>query len=259
MRPGRRAGRQVIRNVRGERIRSLQKNWRLVATVVVLWISLAVIGFAGLRLLGSGAGQVGFFLGVMTASGVATLVTPFALDGSMQRRMGGEAEKWTTKELRRLGDGWTVFDAIRFEHHDVDHVAVGRTRILVVETKWRRRWELGETGLPRLDPRHLHQAKKNAEQIERMLRRTKEPLLHQPVLFVWGPGLRDADSAWFTTDDGVMVVIGDRAGEWRERISARWESRANHAARQELANYLRRRDAQEIKSGAGPLRRLAGL
>jgi hypothetical protein len=59
-------------------------------------------------------------------------------DGTRRLRDALDAEKWTSRELRKgLGRAWTVVDGISFaELGDVDHVAVGRGGVLAVETKY---------------------------------------------------------------------------------------------------------------------------
>lgn len=58
------------------------------------------------------------------------------LAGTYYLVCGRDAEKWTSKELRKVcGPGWLVVDGISFAFHDVDHVVVGPGGVYAIETK----------------------------------------------------------------------------------------------------------------------------
>src|SRR4051812_48355601 len=60
-----------------------------------------------------------------------------ALSGPMARGMGATAETWTAAELRRLRrHGWRMINGLVLPGRDVDHLLVGPTGVIVVETKW---------------------------------------------------------------------------------------------------------------------------
>ncbi len=72
-------------------------------------------------------------------------MTCFAVLGTMWDQIAGtyhlvsgrDAEKWTSKELRKvMGPGWHVVDGISFAFHDVDHVVVGPGGVYAIETKY---------------------------------------------------------------------------------------------------------------------------
>ena len=57
-------------------------------------------------------------------------------DGTYHLVKGLDAERWTSKDLRKLlGQDWHVVDWVSFKFHDVDHVVVGPGGVIAVETK----------------------------------------------------------------------------------------------------------------------------
>ncbi len=110
-----------------------RKHLRRYALVVALMAALG--SFTVLTLWPARPVAAVFFAGVYTASYFALVTYSLMLDGSHQRMMGAEAERWTSQALRKAR-GWWVLDAVEFADFDVDHVAVSAECILAVETKW---------------------------------------------------------------------------------------------------------------------------
>lgn len=76
--------------------------------------------------------------GVIPAVCFAVLVGYWEqLAGTANLVNGRDAERWTSKELRKVcGPGWHVVDGISFAFHDVDHVLVGPGGVYAIETKY---------------------------------------------------------------------------------------------------------------------------
>lgn len=121
------------RKVRRERLRLLRLHWWRLALLFVPVVGLPAAMFAAFLPPGDLRG----FLRGLTVAGYGSLIaTLFAVTGTTHRRMGGSAEEWTSSELRKLGRSWRVFDRVEFRKLDVDHVAVGPDKVLIVDAKW---------------------------------------------------------------------------------------------------------------------------
>jgi len=75
----------------------------------------------------------GFFVIML----VSLWATRQLVDGTHHLASGLEAERWTSKELKKwLDPHWHVVDWISFGYKDVDHVVVGPGGVFAVETKY---------------------------------------------------------------------------------------------------------------------------
>jgi len=157
-------------------------------------------------LIGTGAVSV-LFLGYVILT----------LDGAEGIRIRADAERWSSSALRRLGrPHWRVVDNVPFEDGDVDHVAIGPTGVLAVETKFTSfPWEVRETGLEGPLDRPVDQAKLGARRIRLFLKSRGLDVQVAPALAVWGPGSTRlvADSI-----DGVVLMIGREAERWHDQL-----------------------------------------
>jgi hypothetical protein len=144
---------------------------------------------------------------------------------------GALGEIWTADELRKLGDGWTVFSHIPFRPWgpsgaliDIDHVAVGPYGAVVIEAKrTTHSWDLAR---PDHEPelvRAAWQATENAARVRRLLKPVAPELPVVPVVVCWGANLRqNADVVAKLAIDGreaVRVVSGVQSEVWLRRLS----------------------------------------
>jgi hypothetical protein len=164
--------------------------------------------------------------------------------------MGHEAELWTAAALRRLWfRGWRFVHDVRFAELNVDHVAVGPERILVIETKW-----LGpQRDLGRALVEAADQAQRCARKVRNLLR-TPPPLerVVDPVVFVWGPGVRGVDLP--PAVNGVRVVVGGRSRGW-VRMQGLERGRPDRQAYRAIMAYQRRSTVPAPKPTVGERKR----
>ena len=193
----------------------------------------------------------------LTVAGYGSLIaTLFAVTGTTHRRMGGSAEEWTSSELRKLGSSWRVFDRVEFRKHDVDHVAVGSDKVLVVETKWSS-LELDPQRPDRILSGWVADAQDGARRIELM---AQIELPVAPVLVVWGSNIERLPHGW-TRVDGVVVVVGHQMRQWR-RLARAGEGPPDAAAVEAISAYMARfrpassRSAGKQRTGGHVLRLL---
>jgi hypothetical protein len=109
------------------------------------------------------------------------------LAGTYHLVSGRDAEKWTSKELRKAcGPGWHVVDGVSFAFHDVDHVLVGPGGIFAIETKYTdSSVDLGSRRGQELAKRWAEQAIQGALSIRYCLwHETRQPIV--PLVIVWG-------------------------------------------------------------------------
>lgn len=94
--------------------------------------------FGAAALWSASPSQRGFVLGmgVTLAIGLAAVLVILA-SGSASIMMGETAEQWTAQELRPLRKhGWKLVNHFGLGPGDQDHVVVGSTGVVLVETKW---------------------------------------------------------------------------------------------------------------------------
>jgi len=213
-----RAGSWARNKARRRQRRFLRENWvRLSAVCAVM---LAAAGSAASVMPTSFTR--GLLLGVGVTS-TAAFVVVFAMQstGTSSTMMGAQAEQWTASELRPLQrQGWRVVHHVSLRAWDIDHVLVGPGGAFAVETKWSSiEWTI-EPGDPWV-AQAVRQVASNARDLRLWspLRKagTREV---QPVLILWGAGLRSADApAVPVVIDGVVVVPGPAVAVWRSDLS----------------------------------------
>lgn len=183
---------------------------------------IAVVGTMTPFLLGVGSFWVGAFLG-STCTGLAWLVMWFVgLDDSYYPRHGAWAEEWTAKLLRKNLPHWTVMNDVPMNGRNVDHVLVGPGGIYAVETKWRATRGRGFIAVDAhsLEP-ELRQAKRQADEVNHVLREKGCSPTAQPVLILWGPGF-SSEEAPFIQFGRVRTLIGSRSADWPARALDRY-------------------------------------
>lgn len=130
-----RAGRRASRQARAATVHALRQGWRPFLTSIG-WFALGIVLLYAITWTLPNILR-GFQLGATAASCVWVIATLLRLgDGGQNLRIGAAAERFTAEELRKLGPGWQVVDAVEFDGFDVDHVAIGPGGVLAVESKW---------------------------------------------------------------------------------------------------------------------------
>jgi hypothetical protein len=214
----RRAGKWARGRARREQYEFVRRSWRrfaLLGTVPLLLPSIAAAflpRFVGGMLLGAAItavlGLLAFY--VIQATGTAPIMA------------GDGAEQWTAQELRPLRQhGWRLINHFNLSNSgDVDHLLIGPSGVLAVETRWSARpWDYDDATDSRLAEKIL-QARKAARRLELWQPFHGRRIPVRPVVMLWGRGLSDwpVDEHGFAVDD-VQVVAGPRAMLWRRSLS----------------------------------------
>ena len=176
------AGRYARTRIRERRRAFLRRHWWRLAVAAVAMLAL-VTGVAWWA-LDVDAGTAVAVAGLVV--GTAFTVGRDQLDGTYSLVGGRDAERWTSRALRRaLGRDWRIVDWISFEHHDVDHVVVGPGGVHVVESKFtdqcvdpRTRWGAFRIG------HWTEQAERGARSVRLLLGLRGAPL--DVLVVVWG-------------------------------------------------------------------------
>jgi hypothetical protein len=233
------------------RLDFLRRIWRLnlgLASIAVTFIAVVLLAVPGEFLRG-------LLVGAVLAAVPAVLgIVVMQATGTAQRSMGATAEQWTASELRRLQrHGSRVVNHLALDRvSDIDHVLIGPTGVIAVETKWFGDGWDGHTVTPRLTDA-IDQLQRNARRLRlweltRKLRSDAIP----PVLFIWGYA-RDHHTRPVApvTINGVTVVHGTpAANSWRAQMLADVESAT--ATAEQIADtwnavevHITRRDAHD--------------
>lgn len=218
-----RAGRWADTNARRAEWQVIRRiGWRLaIAVVAGCGLGLAV-AFARPTVLG------GFVAGIFVTATIAMAAFVIVQEaGTVARRAGGDAERFTSEALRpAVRAGWLRFDRVPFVGFDVDHVLIGPDVAYAIETKWSATaWTADD---PRLED-FLRQARVGSRKVASLLRSTnvghRVPV--ETVLVLWGAvdGL-----ATDVVVDGVRILRGRELKDWargRDRVAA---NRRTHLA-----------------------------
>lgn len=239
-----RAGEWTRNEVRGLQREYLKRHWRVFATGLLL----GLIPIAMLLVLPSSIVHVwlrSFFAGAWLAGLIAALwFVVFLGSGTAAMAIGADAERWTARELRACrGLGWWTASHVEFSGYDVDHVVLGPSGVVVVETKW--------TSEERLLDREgslngaVTQVLRNARTVGLWIAgRNWQERVH-PVLVYWGPRLGEELRAAPHTVDGVTVMAGDQLADWIESLpEMRVGERELDEMREKIEEYVPRRDTK---------------
>jgi hypothetical protein len=196
-----------------------------------------------------------FLGGVYITAYIALVHYSFAFHGLHYRMAGADAETWTSQSLGRLR-GWWVIDRVEFENFDVDHVAVGTSRVLAVETKWTAKpLTVSATGVFGMGFDPVAQAKERAEKLARLLKSRGDTTPVVPVLVLWGPGVPKLEGGKVRVGP-VRVLNGTQFDEWRGPFEKRlWHSRRLDRTRALLADYVHDAEEYRKKQKASPIER----
>lgn len=226
------AGRGAKRLVRADKLEAARRHWwRLLIAYLGVWaLLLPLVIFVP---------QPQFVRGLIVGAGLGAmpmLWREFLIgQGIAHREMGTAAERWTADELGKLeSKTWFVLHDLPGPHGNVDHVAIGPTRIYVVETVW-----TTAAGKPAFLSPKARQAEANAQVIRTHL--AAQGVVDRkvvPILIVWGPGTAAMSPEPFQ-DRETTIVFGVRAKVWRERMQqAEKGSRPDRVALEAVASPL---------------------
>lgn len=169
-----------------------------------------------------------FLLGALLATSLWVFVGVIALvTGATSWFVGSQAEQWTAKALNTLGPDWRVLHNVTFlEGHgpnawvvDIDHIAVGPSGVLVVETKYTSNaLDLDARRVPKHLGQAVDQADRNAGRVRALLSRDFPDVLILPVVVWWGWQITPP-KAPVRRVGSVSVVAGADVERWRSAFS----------------------------------------
>lgn len=170
--------------------------------------------------------------------------------GTAPVMMGDMAEQWTAGLLRKMQPhGWRILNRFVLERDDVDHLAISRGGVLVVETKWSATDWHSQYGRARLVGA-VEQVKDSAR-ILRLWHPVKSRQIGvDAVVVLWGGGTnrtkRWPESQQVVQRDGVTVVTGEALLPWlRDREAAHPAAQVgNDLGEQQTAELWRALDTQ---------------
>ena len=234
-----------------------------VVLIVVLTL-LFVIGIfaavsAGSHALGlhTNGELMAFFLGFLIAGFLGTIwYLAVTLSGGADWITGARAERWTAKELSRLGPDWHQFSDVPFTEGgfgdarwevDVDHVVVGSYGVLVVESKYcSSPIDLGSTHLNKRVGDAVRQASENARRIHALLQRDAPGVPIRPVVVFWGRLVKSPADVVLKVGD-VRIVHGGDAKKWLPLLTTSHLLSAERAevVATKIANYQSNQTSRE--------------
>ncbi len=192
----------------------------------------------------------GLFVGAMGTSFLAfAVVLVMLVTGTASTRMGAMAEQWTASELRPLRRrGWYLINHYLLGA-EIDHLLIGPTGAIVVETKWRRSaWDVSKP-----DAR-LGEAIARVQASARSVGLWQRGLPVRSVLFLWQGELderTETSEAGYDVIDGVTVVRGRKsAARWLERVLAEDATLSDERVEDIVVSarkHLAARDAREAR------------
>jgi hypothetical protein len=206
--------------------------WGIIGFILVLQVGVMVGAVALTRVAGSRSNDtlVAVIIAVIGTATVCVLVgLAVVFSGGVSWLVGGQAERWTGEALQRFGPEW------RFAHNlefvvgeppysfpvDVDHVAVGPSGVVVIETKYSS--EQVDLDADRLEPkvrRAAEQAHQNAKRIRDLL--VTMPVTPQvtPLVIYWGfrPTMPKEPIRYLGR---TLVVMGPDIDRWIDALKER--------------------------------------
>jgi len=201
----------------------------IAATVLLVLLELGILigtKAAGLHV----SSQVtAFVLGATVASVLWALWTVgLTMGGGSTWAAGAAMEELTGQLLEHLGRDWVVFHNVPFldgtgrQTHtvDVDHIAVGPSGVLVVETKYTFNALDISLATQFQQRRAIRQVRDNAGRVTALLRRAAPDLRITPVVVWWGPNLKRTAEVIRQAGD-VLVVRGVDSREWLTSMAFR--------------------------------------
>ncbi|MFZ4585902.1 MAG: hypothetical protein ACOYNI_11830 [Acidimicrobiia bacterium] len=140
-------------------------------------------------------------------------------DYSNSTELAGE---WTTHEFRRLARlGWRIVADVEWNGRTIEHVAVGPAGVLAIRTAIASTaWKLSPTSLDGPADDLLGPTRDDAAVLADLFAAASIDARVVPTLVVWGPGAPLYSNGQEVVD-GVAVLIGRQAPEWRVDLRGR--------------------------------------
>ena len=174
--------------------------------------------------------------------------------GIAPQAMGTLGEEWTAHELRRLEKrGWRVVTGVTLPGRQIDHVAVGPSGVLVVETKWSAESWLGvnTTAYMRRSLKSaLEQAKQSRLHIVSKLRGIVNDGDVHAVLVLWSAPGQSLEEHVPEVMEGATVLLGSELRSWLDQVEeVQTGSTDLEAAWAKIEDLAFRGDALDVNHG----------
>ena len=160
----------------------------------------------------------GFIAGAWIATvGWVIVLVVVQSSGSSPAMMGASAEQWTSQELRWLRrNGWKVASHWNPTFSEVDHIALGPSGLVVIETKWLS-GPLEMQGPERID-RDVRQVVEGSRRLRLSIqRRLNGAPVHRAVVY-WGSEV-GLDVSSSNTYSDVTLLEGGQLRDWLASIA----------------------------------------
>ena len=250
-----------------------ERNWRFIRRTWWRLIVLALLVVAGFL---PGAltyeGNARWFLmgtGVATAFWIAVIMV-LVLSGTVGACSGLLAETWVADEPRRMSrHGWRIVNGLSLRANmDIDHIAIGSSGVLVVETKYSEHaWPVGIAG-------DQFMANRLADAVAQVSRNAKDVARHEdfkraiggapvrPVLVVDSSEPPPDGAREWIEIGGVTIVRAPHLRRWirtleddaldAEIVVRVWTELAKHADRRGERDVRARPTMSQSPNGSSP-------
>lgn len=218
----------------------VRKKWRSMATALLVGLGATPV----VLLFPQYTRQ--FIAGAWIATLIAALsVSVFVGSGSAYRSFGADAERWTAEELWKCrSSGWKSVSHIDRDGWDIDHVAVGPSGVLVVQTKWTSERVVIGPEL-RSIATTIKDVRADARSIGLLLLGRDWEKSTRSVVVYWGPWVAALDEPGNLQIDGTTVLAGTELKSWLDRHAP--DSEVSHEkqviAWSKLTDYVSRHEA----------------
>lgn len=228
-----------------------RRQWRV---LVFLFVSVAAVSPMAWLLA---PGPRGVALGLWWASAFWLAVLFVILtSGTASLVMGQVGEQWTASELRPLRRrGWRILNRAILRFGDIDHVAVGRPGIFVIETKWRAgAWDDSHDVRQRIDGA-VQQVRKNRRDVALTLGSKIGDAPVRAAVVLWSAAPRAEQCIPTDPLSEVTILYGTDLTGWLARHEMiHLDTDQVDRAWDWLASQVVARDAAELaKHGPPPL------
>jgi hypothetical protein len=176
------------------------------------------------------------------------------MSGVAPTLMGAYAEEWTAQSLRAFRKkGWHLVNGMQLRSKsDIDHVVIGPSGVLVVETKWSSEpWPTPLSG-------HDFMKSRLNETVENVLRNRSDFVMNfkknlgdipvQAICVLWTTDPNPEETPWELR--GVKIIPGMKLRSWLKSLdSSLITNEQVNAIFSEVERHVLRRDKHDVNQG----------
>lgn len=173
--------------------------------------------------------------------------------------MGLDGENRTAEVLRKFRkNGWQLVNGLKlYGDWDIDHVLIGPSGVLVLESKWsHKEWPSDDQGKTFMAGRledAVRQVLRNNEKFRKFFKEQLVGVTVTPVCVLWSHAFEPSDLTSFQTN-GVVVVSGPKLETWMQSLTSNWlDSNRVERITNALANQIEIRDKSDAEKLDAPL------